>query len=380
MAPTMRLYETSAGRVVPFEPGPIVTMYVCGITPYDATHLGHAATYVTYDVLQRRLRDAGHETRCVRNFTDVDDDMLAAAAARDVHYLDLAFEQIQRFDDDMAALNTLPPWSEPRATSAIPDIRGMITAVLERGYAYESDGRVYFDTRAWERFGALSGFDRERMLELATEWREDPDDPAKRDPLDFVMWRPSEHGEPEWESRWGPGRPGWHVECSALALRELGPTIDIHGGGSDLLYPHHECELAQTEAATGEPFVRHWLHQALVYLDGRKMSKALGNLVFVHELRRDHEPMVIRLALMAHHYRTPWPWRSDLLVTAAARLDLWRSAGRGDAAIDDVRACLDQDLDVPCALATIDRAARLGEGVSETAALLGVDLERTGSG
>jgi L-cysteine:1D-myo-inositol 2-amino-2-deoxy-alpha-D-glucopyranoside ligase len=376
MATTMRLYETSVGRVVPFEPGPVVKMYVCGITPYDATHLGHAAAYITYDVLQRRLRDRGHETRCVRNITDVDDEMLQAAAARGVHYLDLAFAQTERFDDDMAALNTLPPWSEPRATSAIPDIRGVITSLLERGYGYESGGGVYFDTRSYERFGDLSGFDRERMLELAGEWRDDPDDPAKRDPLDFVLWQPSAPGEPEWESRWGPGRPGWHVECSALALRELGPSIDLQGGGADLLFPHHECVMAQTEAATGQPFVRHWLHQALVYLDGQKMSKSLGNLVFVHELRRRHDPMVIRLALMAHHYRTPWPWRPELLDTATDRLELWRSAGPGDAVIDDVRSCLDDDLDVACALATIDRAARNDEGVALTAALLGVDLER----
>jgi L-cysteine:1D-myo-inositol 2-amino-2-deoxy-alpha-D-glucopyranoside ligase len=375
MVASMQLYETSVGRVVSFAPGPVVTMYVCGITPYDATHLGHAATYITYDILQRRLRDRGHETRCVRNITDVDDDMLEAAADRGVHYLDLAFAETRRFDRDMAALNALPPWSEPRASGAIPDIRGMVTAIVEKGFAYESGGGVYFDTRAYERFGRLSGFDRTRMLELAAEWREDPSDPAKRDPLDFVMWRPSADGEPTWESRWGPGRPGWHVECSALALRELGPTIDLHGGGSDLLFPHHECELAQMEAATGEPFVRHWLHQALVFLDGRKMSKSYGNLEFVHELRRRHDPMAIRLALMAHHYRTPWPWRDELLETAAERLDLWRSAGIGDTAIDDVRACLDQDLDVPCAMATIDRAARHGEGVSATAALLGVDLE-----
>jgi L-cysteine:1D-myo-inositol 2-amino-2-deoxy-alpha-D-glucopyranoside ligase len=250
----------------------------------------------------------------------------------------------------------------------------MITAVLERGFAYESAGGVYFDTRAYEPFGRLSGFDRERMLELAVEWHDDPSDPAKRDPLDFVLWRRSDPGEPVWESRWGPGRPGWHVECSALALRELGPSIDLHGGGADLLFPHHECSLAQTEAATGRPFVGHWLHQALVYHGGQKMSKSLGNLEFVHELRRDHDPMVIRLALMAHHYRTPWPWRPELLATARDRLDLWRSAGAGDAAIDDVRACLDDDLNVPCALATIDRAARNREGVTRTAALLGVDL------
>ncbi|MGI9645790.1 MAG: cysteine--tRNA ligase, partial [Ilumatobacteraceae bacterium] len=201
----MQLYDTRRGAVVEFAPGQVVTMYVCGITPYDATHLGHAATYLTYDVLQRRLRDRGHETRCVRNITDVDDDILEAARRRGVHYLDLAFGETARFDDDMAALNTIPPWSEPRATGAIPDIRGVIETVVAQGLGYVVDGTVYFDTRAAGGFGSLSGLGRDRMVELSREWREDPDDAAKRDPLDFVMWRPSLPDEPRWESRWGPG-------------------------------------------------------------------------------------------------------------------------------------------------------------------------------
>ncbi len=382
----MRLYDTARRAVVDFDAGPLVRMYVCGITPYDATHLGHAATYLTYDVLQRRLRDAGRDTRCVRNITDVDDDILAAARRRGVHYLDLAFAETARFNNDMAALNTLPPWSEPRATSAIPDIRGFISAALERGCAYAAGGSVYFDTTAFAGFGSLSGFGRARMIGLARHWRDDPDDPAKRDPLDFVLWQRARPDEPAWESRWGPGRPGWHVECSALALRELGPTIDLHGGGADLLYPHHECERAQSEAVTGRPFVRLWLHQALVHFDGYKMSKSRGNLVFVHDLRKSHEPMVIRLALMSHHYRTPWPWRHELLDAAAERLKLWRNASasraaaapgaqrRGRELLDEVRDHLDDDLAVPAALDVVDAAARDGADVSPAAELLGVLL------
>ncbi|MEM8708325.1 MAG: cysteine--tRNA ligase [Actinomycetota bacterium] len=373
-ANTMRLYDTARSEVAEFAPGETVTMYVCGITPYDATHLGHAATYVTYDVLQRRLLDLGHEVRYVRNITDVDDDILRAARERGVHYLDLAFGETARFDDDMAALNTLPPWSEPRATGVISNIRGLIDTLLTQGDAYQVDGTVYFDTQAADGFGSLARLGDDRMLELAGEWGERPDDPAKRNPLDFVLWRPSADGEPSWEARWGSGRPGWHIECSALALRELGPTIDLHGGGVDLLYPHHESCRAQCEAATGQPFVRHWMHQSMVHLDGRKMSKSTGNLVFVSDLRQRHDAAAIRLALLLHHYRRPWNWTDDLLDDAAERLAAWRSAGPGVGGLSDVRAALDDDLETPAALAAIDRAVAAGDGVSEAAALLGVAL------
>jgi L-cysteine:1D-myo-inositol 2-amino-2-deoxy-alpha-D-glucopyranoside ligase len=374
----MRLFCTSRGDVVPFTPGPVVTMYTCGITPYDATHLGHAATYLTYDVLQRRLRDRGHETRCVRNITDVDDDILRKARELGVHYLDLAAAETARFDDDMGALNLLPSWSEPRATSAIPDIRGFIGMVLDRGYAYQAGGAVYFDVSRFDRFGQLSHLDRQEMLVLAAERGGNVDDPHKHDPLDFVLWQPSAPGEPSWESLWGPGRPGWHIECSALAMRELGTTIDLHGGGSDLIFPHHECEAAQSEAATGEPFVRHWMHQAMVRMDGDKMSKSLGNLVFVSELRRHWDAPSVRLAVLRHHYRDTWEWNDEVMPEAADRLKRWQAAGSGDgsAGLDHVRDALDADLDTPAALATLDQAADEGRSVAAGAALLGVELER----
>ncbi|MFN8018591.1 MAG: cysteine--tRNA ligase [Acidimicrobiales bacterium] len=373
----MRLYDTARQAVVPFEPGPTVLMYTCGITPYDATHIGHAATYLTYDVLQRRLRDRGHETRCVRNITDVDDDLLRKARELGVHYLDLAAGEIARFDDDVAALELLPSYSEPRATSAIADIRGFIGMVLERGHAYESGGAVYFDVSTWERFGEISHYSAEEMLAFAAERGGNVDDPNKRNPLDFVLWQPSAPDEPAWESLWGPGRPGWHIECSALALRELGTTIDLHGGGSDLIFPHHDCESAQSEAATGEPFVRHWMHQAMVRMDGEKMSKSLGNLVFVSELRKAWDTRAIRLATLANHYRTPWEWTDATMPAAAARLESWLAAGSGDAALEDVRAALDDDLDTPSAIAAIDAAVAAGRGASAAAALLGVDLTRS---
>jgi L-cysteine:1D-myo-inositol 2-amino-2-deoxy-alpha-D-glucopyranoside ligase len=374
----LRLYDTARRQIVPFEPGEIVTMYTCGITPYDATHLGHAAAYMGYDVLQRRLRDRGHQTRCVRNVTDVDDSILAKAREIGVHYLDLAAAETAKFDDDMIALGMLPSWSEPRATSAIADIRGFIGMVLDRGHAYQAGGAVYFDISTYDEFGQVSGYDRETMLEYARERGGNVDDPNKRDPLDFVLWQPSLPDEPSWDSLWGPGRPGWHIECSALALRELGTTIDLHGGGADLIFPHHECEAAQSEAATGEPFVRHWMHQAMVRMDGEKMSKSLGNLVFVSELRKEWESMAIRLAVVKHHYRDGWEWHDDLMPEAADRLARWRAGveagGDGTAVLDVVRAHLDEDLDTPGAVEAIDVAAGAGADVTAAAMLLGVRL------
>ena len=370
----MRLYDTARQAVVDFAPGEVVTMYTCGITPYDATHFGHAATYLTYDVLQRRLRDRGHDTKCVRNVTDVDDSLLAKARELGVHYLDLAAGEIARFDDDIDALGLLPSWSEPRATSAIADIRGFVGMVLDRGHAYAAGGAVYFDVGSWPAFGDISHYDRAEMMRLAAERGGNPDDPHKHDPLDFVLWQPSQHDEPFWESLWGPGRPGWHIECSALALRELGTTIDLHGGGSDLIFPHHECESAQSEAATGEPFVRHWMHGAMVHMDGEKMSKSLGNLVFVSDLRKEWDPRAIRLAAHAHHYRTPWEWDDTVLPTAAARLEAWTAAGPGDGGLAAARIALDDDLDTPAAVAAIDAAAAAGQGVDRAAGLLGVAL------
>lgn len=371
----MRLYDTSRCAVVPFEPGHEVLMYTCGITPYDATHLGHAATFVTYDVLQRRLLDLGHEVRCVRNVTDIDDPLFARARQLGVHYLDLAAGEEARFERDLEALNVLPVASTPRASSAIPDIRGFIGMVLDRGHAYEAGGSVYFDVSSFDGFGSVSNYDEGRMLDYARERGGNVDDPHKRHPLDFVLWQPSADDEPSWDSMWGPGRPGWHIECSALALRELGVTIDLHGGGSDLIFPHHECERAQSEAATGEVFVRHWMHVAMVFKDGHKMSKSLGNLVFVDALREAWDPRAIRLAIISHHYRHEWEWDDGLMPDSTRRLAAWlEQADRESGVVDEVRAALDDDLDTPSALMCIDRAAGAGLGVREAVQLLGLPV------
>lgn len=374
----MKLFDTAQQEIVEFSPNPTVLMYTCGITPYDATHLGHAFTFISYDVLQRRLIDLGHKVKCVRNVTDVDDPLFAKARELGVHYLDLAAGEEARFESDMTALNALPVHSTPRASSAIPDIRGFIGMVIDRGFAYESGGSVYFDVEKFPQFGSVSHYSRETMIALARERGGNVDDPHKRNPLDFVLWHPSASDEPSWDTMWGAGRPGWHIECSALALRELGTTIDLHGGGSDLIFPHHECERAQSEAATGQQFVKHWMHVAMVSMDGHKMSKSRGNLVFVDKLRTQHDPMAIRLGLIEHHYRTEWEWDDGLMSRNESRLAQWKSAAQvggsqGDLALlAEVRSALDNDLDTSTAVSLVDAAAKSGVAVGESARLLGV--------
>lgn len=376
----MRLYDTARRAIVPFEPPEHVLMYTCGITPYDATHLGHAATFLAYDVLKRRLIDLGHTVTCVRNVTDVDDPLFAKARELGIDYRELAQREEERFDADMVALNALPVAARPRASSAIADIRGFIGMVMDRGYAYEAGGSVFFDVSKFASFGTVSNYSRDEMLELARQRGGDVDNPNKRDPLDFVLWQPSAADEPAWDTLWGPGRPGWHIECSALALRELGSTIHLHGGGADLIFPHHECERAQSEAATGEPFVQHWMHTALISKDGEKMSKSLGNLVFVDRLRRTWEGAAIRMGIISHHYRTEWAWDDFLISRSTEQLGRWRDAatagGPGGGLLDTVRARLDDDLDTPGAFAAIDAAVAAGHGagIPAVCALLGIDL------
>jgi len=373
---TMKLYDTVKRSVVDFAPDKEVLMYTCGITPYDATHIGHAFTFVSYDILQRRLIDKGHTVKCVRNVTDVDDPLFAKARELGVHYLDLAAGEEARFDADMKALNVLDVFSKPRASSAIPDIRKFIALVLDRGFAYQSGSSVYFDVTKFDSFGSVSNYDNETMLRYAAERGGDLDNPDKRNPLDFVLWQPSAPDEPSWDTIWGPGRPGWHIECSALALRDLGTTIDLHGGGSDLIFPHHECERAQSEAATGQQFVKHWMHVAMVFMDGTKMSKSLGNLEFVDRLRKTHDPRAIRLALISNHYRREWEWTSSSMTYSLAKLESWSAAKNGDgtAGLAEVRSALDDDLNAPAAVEVLDQAAAAGHSIKSSAKLLGIDL------
>jgi L-cysteine:1D-myo-inositol 2-amino-2-deoxy-alpha-D-glucopyranoside ligase len=388
----MRLYETSQRAVVPFEPPPVVRMYVCGITPYDSTHLGHAATYLTYDLLARRLEDLGHEVRMVRNITDVDDSILPKARELGVPYLELAASEMARFHSDMAALEMYEPMAEPRATEAIPHIIELVSRLLESGHAYMTHGTTYFDVSSFDRFGSLSHYPAERMKKLAQVRGGNPDDPHRRDPLDFVLWQPSASDEPAWRAPFGIGRPGWHIECSAMAMAEHGPTLDLHGGGTDLIFPHHECEIAQSESVTGQPFVRHWMHSAMVNYEGEKMSKSLGNLVFVSDLLKVADPRVIRLALMRHHYRSGFEWFDTDLDEGSAMLHRLLAAAEREAGPDPrpfaqrVRDALDDDLDAPRAIDALDDfASAVLSGGDDPAAhgtlcelgdLVGVDLRR----
>jgi L-cysteine:1D-myo-inositol 2-amino-2-deoxy-alpha-D-glucopyranoside ligase len=388
----LRLYDTARRDVVPFEPPRTVRMYVCGITPYDSTHLGHAATYLTYDLLVRRLTELGHDVRMVRNITDVDDSILPKARELGVPYLDLAEQEMARFHSDMAALDALPPVAEPRATEAVPQIVDLVSRLLEAGNAYITAGTVYFDVSTFDRFGELSHYPRERMIKLAAVRGGRPDDPHRRDPLDFVLWQPSLPDEPAWRAPFGVGRPGWHIECSAMAMHEHGPTLDLHGGGTDLIFPHHECEIAQSEALTRETFVRHWMHSAMVNYEGEKMSKSLGNLVFVSDLLKVADARAIRLALMRHHYRSGFEWYDTDIDEGSALLRRLVAAASCPSGPDAgpfaqrVRDALDDDLDAPKAVEALDDLAsailsggddtNAPEAFREVARLLGVDLDR----
>ncbi|MCS5682288.1 MAG: cysteine--tRNA ligase [Acidimicrobiales bacterium] len=386
---TMRLFDTAHQEIVDLELDDHVRMYVCGITPYDSTHLGHAATYLTYDLIIRRLEDLGHTVELVRNVTDVDDSILPKARELGIDFLELAELEMDRFSQDMEALNTRPATLEPRATQSIAGMIELIRVLESGGHTYTNDGITYFDVTTFTSFGKLSHLTSEEMTALAAERGGSPDDPRQRNPLDFVLWQPSGDGEPQWDSPFGPGRPGWHIECSAMSMEALGTTIDIHGGGGDLIFPHHECEIAQSESVTGEPFSRYWVHAGLVAYQGTKMSKSLGNLVFVSDLRQQIDPRAIRLALMAHHYRSDFEWFDEEAERAQSHLELLVRAAGGAAPVNnsplanEVRDALDDDLDTPRVHAALIAAAQsVEDGVSSlnqgsivaAASLCGIDL------
>jgi L-cysteine:1D-myo-inositol 2-amino-2-deoxy-alpha-D-glucopyranoside ligase len=363
----VHLFDTATASPAPLIPRDgRIGMYVCGITPYDGGHLGHAFTYHTFDVIARRLRADGVTVRSVRNVTDVDDDILRVARERGVGYRELGERESQRFDRDMADLGLLDVDASPRATARVPEMVEWIGRLVDAGAAYESQGWVYFQVNVFPAYGSLCRLDTATMVELSRSRGADPDDPRKRNPLDFVLWQPSRDGEPHWPSPWSAGRPGWHIECTVLSASELTLPIDIHGGGDDLIFPHHESEIAQAVAAGVADYVRHWVHVAMVGYQGEKMSKSLGNLVFVRELLDEVPAAVIRLLLAAHHHRAAWEYDRRELARAHARWDAYRaamdttsrfSAADAQAVRDGFMSRIDDDIDTPGALAILDDLA-----------------------
>ncbi len=365
---SLRLHDTATGMVRPTAPGPTARMYVCGITPYDATHIGHAATYVTFDLVHRVWLDAGHDVKYVQNVTDVDDPLLERAQRDGEDWRELADRETELFREDMSALAVIPPREYVGAVESIPGVVDAIRRLREQGAAYDVEGDTYFSVHSDPRFGGVGNFDDDTMVALFAERGGDPERAGKKHPLDCLLWQAARPGEPSWatgDPELPDGRPGWHVECAAIALRHLGDGFDLQGGGSDLVFPHHEMSASEGQVLTGRwPFARHYVHAGMVGLDGEKMSKSRGNLVFVSTLRREgRDPMAVRLALLAHHYRADWSWTAADLEAAEGRLARWREAAAratgppGEEVLDGVRRRLADDLDAPGALAEVDRWA-----------------------
>jgi L-cysteine:1D-myo-inositol 2-amino-2-deoxy-alpha-D-glucopyranoside ligase len=361
-APTVVVHDTASGRRVPTHPGSSARLYVCGITPYDATHMGHAATYLAFDLLVRGWRDAGHDVVYVQNVTDIDDPLIERAKATGEDWAELAERETRKFCEDMAALRMVPPAHFVGAVESIDAIVAVIARLREAGALYEVDGDLYFPVAADPSFGGVANLDRAEMTTLSGERGGDPDRPGKKDPLDCLVWQQERPGEPAWESPFGRGRPGWHIECTAIALDHLGMGFDVQGGGSDLAFPHHEmCASEAQVAQSGRPFARAYMHAGMVGLHGEKMSKSRGNLVLVSDLRRAGlDPRLIRLAVLDHHYRDDWDWTDDDLERARDRLARWSAAAALPTAPDAsnlliaVRDALAHDLDAPKALVAVD--------------------------
>jgi cysteinyl-tRNA synthetase len=369
----MKLFNTLTQSLQEFTPiDDTVRIYVCGVTPYDTTHLGHAFTYVSFDVLMRYLEYRGYKVRYVQNVTDIDDDIIRKSRELGLAWDELGNREIERFLNDMDTLNIRRPAVYSRATEEIERIIEFVQSLVDHGYAYVNQGHVYYDVKKDTTFGEMAqaiGLNTyQSMLQIANERGNFPDDPRKKNPLDFVLWQAQAPGEPAWESPWGPGRPGWHIECSSMAMHFLGEQIDIHGGGADLAFPHHTSEIAQSEHYSGKaPFVRTWMHTGMVYQDGEKMSKSLGNLTLIRNLIKEYTADTIRIVLMSHHYRYPWECFPEDLKIAAETDRIFKQVrtlvgsdlnGEDSMLHSRFIAAMENDLNTPEALLLLKHAAQ----------------------
>lgn len=362
----LRLFDSATQTIRPTAPGAVAKIYVCGITPYDATHVGHANTYVAFDLLIRAWIDSRVAVEYVQNVTDIDEPLLERAVATGQDWREIAERETALFREDMHALGVIAPQHYIGAVESIPQVAEHVLQLQEAGKTYTLDGDIYFKIAESPLFGSISHLTREQMLEIFAERGGDPDRSGKGDPLDPLLWKSERSDEPAWDTVLAHGRPGWHIECSTIALTYLGNQIDVQGGGSDLIFPHHEMSAAQAESLTDiEPFARFYVHSGMVFWQGHKMSKSRGNLVFVSTLRHEGvDPAAIRLALLAHHYRSDWSWTQQGLEGALVRLDLWRAATSlpgslpAQTLLERVREVMSDDLKTPSALDAIDNWAR----------------------
>lgn len=365
----MRLYNSMSNSIEDFVvEDNKVGVYVCGVTPYDTTHIGHAFTFLTFDVLVRYLRHRGYDVTYVQNVTDIDDDVLRKSKEMGVTWRELGDAETAKLLTDLKTMNFLPFDHYTAATAHIDEMLELIQVLVDKGFAYAVNGSVYFSVEKSEDFGKLSHLDPAEMLPIANERGNNPNDPNKQNPLDFVLWQAAQPGEPTWETPWGEGRPGWHIECTAMAQKYLGDTFAIHGGGYDLIFPHHECEIAQAENATGkEPYVKYWMHAAMVDYQGEKMSKSLGNMVFINNLTKEYSADAIRLSLLNHHYRGRWEFFDEEMPrhaanAAALSMAAATTTGNGDvldasAFAERFLAAMDNDLDTPTAIQVLGELA-----------------------
>lgn len=355
----MQLYNTFLRKKETINLKKPISIYVCGITPYDTTHIGHAFTFITYDVLIRYLRFLDSSVTYVQNITDIDDDILIKSKSLGLDWKELGEKETQKHLKNMDDLNTLRPDHNPRATGNIKQMIKMIEDLVSKNFAYIKNGSVYFDIKKDKNFGKLSRYGYPAMLEIANDRGNFPFDPNKIDPLDFVLWQAQKLGEPYWDSPWGKGRPGWHIECSAMSMKYLGPTITIHGGGEDLIFPHHESEIAQSENYSNRKFVKTWMHVAMVYCSDHKMSKSLGNMIFVNDLLKRYSSNTIRILLLSHHYRKSWNYEEAELKKAKKTAELFEESFSKTSKVSAKKAietlpgffnALKNDLDTPSAL------------------------------